>query len=55
MERQGEQAGGKMVLCGLTGVTLELFEIGGFLEMFTVAGSRDEAVRRARIEGIPPQ
>jgi len=55
--RAGE-AGGKIVLCGLQGVTLQLFEIGGFLEMFTVAGSRDEAVRRAGAgnepEGGPP-
>jgi anti-sigma B factor antagonist len=42
----GEE-GSTLVLCGLHGLTLELFEIGGFLEMFTVAGSRDEAVRRA--------
>ncbi len=38
---------GRLVLCGLTGLTLELFEIGGFLEMFDVAASRDEATRRA--------
>lgn len=43
-DKQAGEAGGQLVLCGLHGLTLELFEIGGFLEMFTVAGSRDEAV-----------
>jgi anti-anti-sigma factor len=39
--------GEKFVLCGLHGLMLELFEIGGFLGMFTIAASRDEAVRLA--------
>ena len=46
-ERAAMKAGGKLVLFGLHGMTLELFEVGGFLEMFTVTGSRDEAVRLA--------
>jgi hypothetical protein len=35
------------VLCGLHGLTLELFETAGYLEMFVVAKSRDEALRQA--------
>jgi anti-anti-sigma factor len=46
-EKLAAEAGATLVLCGLHGLTLELFEIGGFLQMFTVAASRDEAVRRA--------
>jgi anti-anti-sigma factor len=46
-DKQAGERDGKMVLCGLHGLTLELFEIGGFLDMFTVAASRDEAVRKA--------
>ena len=38
---------GKLVICGLHGLTLELFEIGGFLDMFAIAGSRKEAERQA--------
>jgi len=46
-ERAAVKAGGTLVLYGLHGMTLELFEVGGFLEMFTVAGSREEALRLA--------
>jgi anti-sigma B factor antagonist len=46
-EKQAAEVGCTVILCGLHGLTLELFEIGGFLDMFSVAGSRDEAVRRA--------
>jgi stage II sporulation protein AA (anti-sigma F factor antagonist) len=46
-EQAARRGGGRFVLCGLHGLTRELFEIGGFLDMFDVAESRDEAVRRA--------
>jgi anti-anti-sigma factor len=46
-EKQANDAGAAMVLYGLQGLTLELFEIGGFLDMFTVATSREDAMRRA--------
>jgi anti-anti-sigma factor len=46
-ERQAHAMGATMVIYGLEGLTLELFEIGGFLEMFTVVASREEALRRA--------
>ena len=45
--KQADALGAHFVLCGLHGLTLELFEIGGFLDMFVVASSRDEAIRRA--------
>jgi anti-anti-sigma factor len=46
-EQQAHDVGGIMVIYGLQGLTLELFEIGGFLEMFNVVASREEAIRRA--------
>lgn len=46
-ERQVESAEGRLVLCGLHDLTLELFEVGGFLDMFAIAASRDEAMRLA--------
>jgi stage II sporulation protein AA (anti-sigma F factor antagonist) len=46
-EKRAHEATGRLVLCSLHGLTLELFEVGGFLEMFTVARSRDEAMRKA--------
>lgn len=48
--RADKQAGDmncKMVLCGLHGLTLELFDVGGFLDMFSITGSRDEALHQA--------
>jgi stage II sporulation protein AA (anti-sigma F factor antagonist) len=47
IDRQAQEVAGKVVLCGLHGLTLELFEVGGFLDMFMVARSREEAVRQA--------
>ena len=41
-EKRADGLGAQIVLCGLQGLTLELFEIGGFLEMFAVAPSREE-------------
>jgi stage II sporulation protein AA (anti-sigma F factor antagonist) len=48
-DRQVRDAAGKLVLCGLQGLTLELFEVGGFLEMLTIAPTREEAVRQATV------
>jgi anti-sigma B factor antagonist len=46
-EQQARKAGGIMLIYGLQGLTLELFEIGGFLEMFNVVASPEEALRQA--------
>jgi anti-sigma B factor antagonist len=48
-ERQVQGLEGKLVLCGLQGLTLELFEVGGFLEMFMIASTREEAMRQATV------
>src|SRR5271168_5202649 len=48
-ERQIQDVAGKLVLCGLQGLTLELFEVGGFLEMFITAKTREEALRQATV------
>jgi anti-anti-sigma factor len=45
-DKQVADAGGKLVICGLQGLTRELFEVGGFLDMFTIAQTRDEAMRQ---------
>jgi anti-anti-sigma regulatory factor len=46
-DRQAHAAGATMVICELQGLTSELFEIGGFLSMFTVVASRQDAIRVA--------
>jgi anti-anti-sigma factor len=43
-EKQAEDAGGALILYGLNGLTLELFEIGGFLDIFKIAADRSEAL-----------
>jgi anti-anti-sigma factor len=49
VERQVDGLAGKFVLCGLHGLTLELFQVGGFLEMFMIAATREEAMRQATV------
>ena len=46
-EKRAAEKETRFVLCGLQGLTLELFEIGGFLDMFDVAKTRDDALQRA--------
>lgn len=46
--KRAEDAGSRMVLCGLSAKVRQLFDLGGFLDLFTIAASRDEAVNAAR-------
>jgi anti-anti-sigma factor len=46
-DQTARRKGETFVLCGLHGLLRELFEVGGFLGMFEVAASRDEAIGRA--------
>jgi anti-sigma B factor antagonist len=43
---EAERNAARVVLCGLVGQVLELFEMGGLLEAFTVHGSREDALAR---------
>ena len=51
IDKQAQEMSGKLVLCGLHGLALELFEVSGFSEIFTIAQSREEAVREAAPAG----
>ena len=46
--KRAEQSGGRLVLCGISGKVRQLFDLGGFLDLFTMAGSRDEGITAAR-------
>jgi anti-anti-sigma factor len=46
--KAAEGSGSRMVLFGLSAPVRQVFDLGGFLELFTVAQSRDEAIARAR-------
>ena len=42
-----EDAQGKLVFCGVSAPLRRLFEIGRFLEVFTICATRDEGVAKA--------
>ncbi len=46
--KRAEQNGSRLVLCGIAGKVRQLFDLGGFLELFTIAGSRVEGIAAAR-------
>lgn len=46
--KRANETGSRLVLCSLPGKVRQLFEIGGFMDIFAIAGSRDEAIARVR-------
>jgi len=47
-ERAVEEGNGAMVLCGISGEMQRLFEVSGFLELFTILPNRDDALAKLR-------
>ena len=45
--KRAEQSGSRLVMCGVSGRVRQLFDLGGFLELFTIAGSRAEGIAAA--------
>jgi anti-anti-sigma factor len=41
-----ERKRSRLMLCGVVGHVRELFEMGGLLDVFTIMGSREEALAR---------
>jgi anti-anti-sigma factor len=46
--KRAEVAGSKLVLCSLSGKVRQLFDLGGFLDLFAITASRDDAIAAAR-------
>jgi anti-anti-sigma factor len=46
--KQSADTKGKLVLCGLSAEVRRLFEIGAFIDLFTICGTRDEGLAKAR-------
>lgn len=46
--KRADQNAAKLVLCGVSGKVRQLFDLGGFLDLFTIVGSRDEGIAAAR-------
>jgi anti-anti-sigma factor len=45
--KSAEQAGSRFVLCGISGRISQLFDVGGFLDLFKIAGTREEGIAAA--------
>ncbi|MGH8634431.1 MAG: STAS domain-containing protein [Burkholderiales bacterium] len=46
--KRADVAGSRFVLCGVSGKVRQLFDLGGFIDLFTIAGSRDEGIAAAQ-------
>lgn len=46
--KQADAGGSRLVLSGVTGKVRQLFDLGGFLDLFLIATSREEAMALAR-------
>ena len=46
--KRAEGAGSRLVLCSLSGKVHQLFDLGGFLDLFAIMASRDEAIAAAK-------
>ena len=44
--KRSEDNGGRLVLCRLSPKVHQLFDLGGFLDLYSVMGSREEALVR---------
>lgn len=42
--KRADHVGSRLVLYGMPANVLQLFDLGGFLDLFTIVGSRDEAI-----------
>ena len=46
--KRADEAGSRFVLCGVSGKVRQLFDMGGFLDLFTIVGSREDGIAAAR-------
>jgi anti-anti-sigma factor len=46
--KRANETGGRLALCGVSGKVRQLFDLGGFLDLFTIAVSREEGVAALR-------
>src|SRR3954468_11740149 len=40
--KRADESGSRLVLCGVVGKVRQLFDLGGFLDLFTIVGAREE-------------
>ena len=42
--KRAEEAGSRFVLCSVSGKARQLFDLGGFLDLFPISASREEGI-----------
>ena len=45
--KHADQTTSKLVLCGVSGKVRQLFDLGGFLDLFTIAPTREDGIASA--------
>ena len=46
--KRADEAGSRLVLCGVMGKVRQLFDLGGFLDLFTIVGAREDGIAAAQ-------
>lgn len=46
--KQAESTDSRLVLCGVSGKVRQLFDLGGFLDLFAISASREEGIATTR-------
>jgi len=46
--KRAEEAGSRFALCGVAGKVRQLFDLGGFLDLFPISASREEGIAAVR-------
>lgn len=46
--KRADESGSRLVLCGLSSKVRQLFDVGGFLDLFAITATRDEAMAASR-------
>ena len=45
--KRADENAAKLVLCGVSGKTRQLFDLGGFLDLFSITATREEGITAA--------
>ena len=45
--KRADEVSAKLVLCGVSGKVRQLFDLGGFLDLFSITATRDEGITAA--------
>lgn len=45
--KRADQTASRLVLCGVSGKVRQLFDLGGFLDLFSIASTREEGIAAA--------